>query len=182
MDNKKFLKLQRKWDAKLRRAGFDDIEVTPSGYREEESGYVKGHTNHITRQVDRGIPQRKAEWYRLSAQWLNERSWPSNPRWNIRAWELLSNGDSAAQVLRELNSTRKANKISYKAFSTWFAQENAAMTEALCHEPYERTASYGELVYLRGVLEEVRGDYVWEVRLSDGQSVEVHEDDLRYTK
>lgn len=184
MNDKKFLKLQKKWDGILRRKGFDDIEVPPSGIRQEGSHYVKGHTNHYTRQVDRGIPYRKAEWYRLAQQWAHERSWPNHPTWNIRAWDDMADGSSKTQALANVNRHRqRGKKIQSAEFDEWFDRECALMADTLMNPgKHEHTAIHGEVVHLKGMLEEVVDEYTWEVRLEDGQFVTMSEDYLRYKK
>ncbi len=103
MDNQAFKTLKAKWYAKLKRSGFDDLEI-------EETGLLRGGPpirNAIPRRDGRdgGPWESKAEYYRLAEHFLNEHEFDSKLEKII--WEYHSNGMSVRDIALTLNKVRK---------------------------------------------------------------------------
>lgn len=100
MDNQAFKALKAKWDAKLKKSGFDDIEV-------EGTDLLRGGNPIRTDNGKRngGPWELKAEYYRLAHHFLNEKEFAN--RIDEIIWEYHSEGMSVRDIVLTLNKVRR---------------------------------------------------------------------------
>ncbi len=101
---KEFKALEAKWDAKLKKSGFEDIE-------QREDGNLKvWHSLFFKVRCKGNVSQQsKEEYYRLAGQFLNDYAFENET--DRRIWELHSNGDGVRTIAATI-SKRKRNKTS----------------------------------------------------------------------
>ena len=99
MDKKQFNKLQAKWDAKLKKSGFTDLEPLRGG-RLTNTTTSNGILDK--RRDDRW--EADAEYYRLATHFLNDHEFKN--RFEEIVWEYHSNGISVRNIAKTLNKVR----------------------------------------------------------------------------
>lgn len=179
-DTDEFRTLQAKWDRKLARKGFVDIECTTEGVRQDDTPYMRGHSLRLTRSHKRGLWLKNEEWYRLAGQWLYDTDWSTRKYpWAGYAWELVAEGGQHGEVQAALK--KRGYKVGPVTLRRFINEESAAMTQARAIA-HEHTALSGERVVVEGVLVEPCGPHRWRVEMPGGEVVEVEEEDMRYAK
>ena len=171
-------RLERKWYDRLAREGFEDIERTHDGDVEHDSPFTRGHPLRLLRSWERGTWHRNEEWYRLAGHHLHDRDWSLCPAWAEGAWERLCAGATLAQVHRYVR--RRSPRLTQARLRRWLKAEERVMAESNVQYSYACTARSGEIVYVKGILRGLVGDYEWEMELTDGNTIRVTEDDLVY--
>jgi hypothetical protein len=98
MKNSKFLKLQKKWDEKLKKSGFKDIESRATGALENNS------TSGGTIDKRRVTWELQAEYYRLATHFSNDHTFKSE--FERVLWEYHSNGLSVREITETINKVK----------------------------------------------------------------------------
>lgn len=98
-EDKKLLKLRNEWYAKLKKAGFDDIEYAPKNSLTYPGSIRPGQPNNLY--VDLAFKWRDSEqYYRAAGHFLYDYQFDSIK--DRRVWELHSQGLSLRKIESEL--------------------------------------------------------------------------------